>query len=168
MAAPKYYNSSQQLITPVGSELITLDNGYPQEASATISSILNLFGIITQTNTSTSSFTASTALVGGTNLFPAGSNYVLLTGTLGANATLTTPTVAAMRAAFPNWAIGQSYELLITNAGSGYSWTLTAGSGWTLAGGSNIIANNTQRTFIVTLTSATAITATMTSVATYS
>lgn len=87
-----------------------------------------------------------------------------LTGTLAAAANAQLPTVAALVAAMPVPAIGNSYILRVTNrSGGAFSWTVTTNTGWTLTGTMSI-AQNTWREFVVTLTSLT--TATLQSVAT--
>lgn len=89
---------------------------------------------------------------------------IQMTGTLGAGAALTLPTVANMVGSMYAPSIGSSFRLRITNASSGaFSWTTTTNTGWTLTG-TMTIAQNTWREFVVTLTSLTA--ATLQSVAT--
>lgn len=80
-----------------------------------------------------------------------------LTAALGAGATATLPTVAAlvtaMQAAGLNPVAGGSYELDIYNSSSGnFAWTTTTNTGWTLAGTAQTIAQNTVRKYALTLT----------------
>jgi hypothetical protein len=87
--------------------------------------------------------------------------FLNLTAALGAGATATLPTVAAlvtaMQAVGLNPVPGASYELDIYNTSSGaFSWTTTTNTGWTLNGTAQTIAQNTVRKYIVTLTSLTA------------
>lgn len=63
-------------------------------------------------------------------------------------------------------AAGFQYSLTIANSGAG-TFTLTAGSGVTLTG-TMTVAQNTTRSFVVTVTSATSLTITSVSVGTYS
>lgn len=85
-----------------------------------------------------------------------------LTAALGAGATATLPNVAAlvtaMQAAGLGPVAGASYELDIYNTSSGnFAWTTTTNTGWTLTG-TQTIAQNTYRKYIVTLTSLAAAT----------
>ena len=92
-----------------------------------------------------------------------------LTATLGADATLTLPTVAALTSAMENAAVpvsdGKTFALSVMNNSSAtHQWTVTTGgSGWTLSG-TMTIAQNTQRNFFVTITSVANQTATIQSV----
>lgn len=82
---------------------------------------------------------------------------VEMSGTLGAGATLTLPTVAQFVAAVPEAQAGQSFRLRVINSGAGaFAWTLTTATGWGTLGGTMTIAQNTWRDFYVTLTSLTA------------
>ena len=113
--------------------------------------------------TNTTSFTATAAQVAGANTW----NILNLTGTLGAGATLTLPTVAAIGANNatyglfgydPASGVADTFILDIYNSSGGaYSWTVAIGSGWTL-NGTLTIAQNTYRRFQCIWTSATAIT----------
>lgn len=71
-------------------------------------------------------------------------------------AALTTRTATQMFADTPNARVGDRYLLILTNTSAGTT-TLTAGTGVTLTG-TMTLATNTVRQFIVTFTSATAIT----------
>ena len=78
-----------------------------------------------------------------------------MTGSLGAGANLTLPTVAAVVAALANFQPGVAYRLRIFNSSAGaFSWTLVTNTGWTL-NGTMTIAQNTYRDFILTFTNAT-------------
>lgn len=112
------------------------------------------------TNSATSSTTLTVANISG------GVSTVDLnmTGALGAAATATLPTVAALVAALHTPTVGTSYRLRVVNSSSGaFSWTVATATGWTL-NGTMTVAQNTWREFVVTLTSLTA--ATLQSVAT--
>lgn len=99
----------------------------------------------------------------GANISGGSSLVVLnLTATLSAGATDTLPTVAALVTAMQAEGFtpvaGASYELDIYNSSSGaFSWTTTTNTGWTLTG-TQTIAQNTYRKYIVTLTSLAAAT----------
>lgn len=87
--------------------------------------------------------------------------FLNLTAALGAGATATLPTVAALVTAMAGEGIsvvpGASYELDIYNSSSGnFAWTTTTNTGWTLQGTAQTIAQNTVRKYIVTFTSLTA------------
>lgn len=77
-----------------------------------------------------------------------------LTGTLGAGAALTLPTVAVLIATLtPSQAVVGSSTLLrvINSSGGAFAWTVTTATGWTL-NGTMTVAQNTWRDFILTLT----------------
>lgn len=113
--------------------------------------------------------TASTALTAANVTGGTASVDLAMTGTLTGAANAQLPTVASVIAALSGAntpAVGTSYRLRIVNASAGaFAWTVTTNTGWTLAGTMSI-AQNTWREFVVTLTSATAATATLQSVAT--
>ncbi len=69
---------------------------------------------------------------------------------------ITTRTAAEMFGDTPNAQVGQSYHLKVTNRNSN-TLTLTAGSNVTITGTATL-ATNTTRDFVVTFTSATALT----------
>lgn len=80
--------------------------------------------------------------------------YLNLTGTLGAGAALTLPTVATLLATLtPQQAVVGSTIILrvINSSGAAFAWTVTTNTGWTLSG-TMTIAQNTWRDFIVQLT----------------
>lgn len=104
--------------------------------------------------TDTTAFTATGAQISGGDI----QTVLNLTGTLGAGAAITLPTVAALVAAISGPRVGQSWFLRIMNQSSAnFAWTVTTNTGWTLAG-TMTIAQNTYRDFVVTLTSLTAAT----------
>ncbi|HUE00215.1 MAG TPA: hypothetical protein VMR62_11635 [Bryobacteraceae bacterium] len=112
-------------------------------------------------STDTVGFTATAAQISGGNA----QVDLLLSGTLGAGANIQLPTVAALLAALPDAFVGQTFQLRIVNASSAnFAWTVTTNTGWTLAGTMSI-AQNTWREFVLSITSVTAATATLTSVA---
>ena len=168
MTAPKYYNTGVLLDTALtGAERVLIDTGGPQTVVTTTAALSTVGAPILVTDLATTTGTLTTAQIGGSGLAPPGIVNVIFTQT-NSGITQTTPTVAQMIAAFPNWVVGTSYDLCIINAGTGNNITIGAGTGWVLAGGSAVVANNTWRKFVVALTSATVITATMIQVGTYS
>lgn len=105
------------------------------------------------TETNTTSFTTTGAKFAG-----AGNVVLNITGTLGSGQNVTSPTAAQIVAAIPNAFVGQTYRLRIQNTSSAnFAWTLLAGSGVTLNGATQTIAQNTYRDYLVTLTSLTAV-----------
>jgi len=114
--------------------------------------------------TNTTGFTATQQQV-----MAAEQSYLNLTGTLGAGAALTLPTVAALLATLtPQQAqVGSTVVLRVINSSGGaFAWTVTTNTGWTLSG-TQSIAQNTWRDFIVQLTNVgTTPTATIQSVGT--
>lgn len=93
-----------------------------------------------------------------TNTSVAGANvcHFINTGTTPGN--LQFPTAADLVAAIPNAAAGFKYTLLIRNGSGGANTaTITTNTGITLTG-TMTIAQNVTRTFVVTLTSLTAVT----------
>jgi hypothetical protein len=106
------------------------------------------------TNAATSAATlAAAALVGGWTEV-----VVNMTGTLGAGAALTLPTVASIIAAAPlPFVAGQTYRLRVINSGGGaYAWTVTTNTGWGTLLGTMTVNQNTWRDFIVTFLSGNA------------
>lgn len=94
------------------------------------------------------------------------STYVNMTATLAGAGTLNTATAAAILAALPAAAqvVGATVDLRIINSSSGnFAWTVTAGSGVTLAG-TQTIAQNTFRDYLVTVTGVATPSVTMQSV----
>lgn len=109
---------------------------------------------IYNTASNTTAFTAS-----GTQISGAAQVFFNLTGTLGAGAALTLPTVAALIASLPSVVqanpVGITWQLRILNTSSGaFAWTVTTNTGWTL-NGSMAVAQNTFVDFVLTITSAT-------------
>lgn len=162
----------QQLTTINGNEQVTLANASPLFLQATVAAI-SVFGnaqLYTNGQTAAATLTAlqmignpsNTSVVG-----PPQQAFMLCNGSTSGSTTFTTPTVAAMVAAFPNWLVGSSYEFDIINAATGNNVVLGAGTGVTISGTATV-SNNTWRKYLVTLTSATAITITMLEVGTYS
>ena len=100
--------------------------------------------------TNTTGFTATQSQIMGAEF-----TVLNLSGTLGAGAALTLPTVANLIATLtPSQAVvGASTQLRIVNSSGGaFAWTVTTNTGWTLAGTSQAIAQNTWQDYIVTLT----------------
>lgn len=116
------------------------------------------------TNTATSAVTLTGANVTGGSA----ETVLALTGTLGADANATLPTVAGMVAALPDAAAGQTFKLRVINESSAnHVWTVITNTGWTLTG-TMTVAQNTWRDFVVTLTSLAAATLQSVGTGTYS
>lgn len=102
-----------------------------------------------QVKYNTNAATSATTLTG-LNISGASDVTLNMTGTLGAGANATLPTVDALLSAFRNAANGQSYNLRVINSGAGaFAWTVLTNTGWTLAG-TMTVAQNTWRDFYVT------------------
>jgi hypothetical protein len=102
-------------------------------------------------DSSTANFTATAAQITGS----AGTVYLALTGALTAGKSITLPAVSTVIPRLES----ASFTLRIINESSGaFAWTVVAGTGWTLTGTATI-AQNTWRDFVVTMNSATAMTA---------
>ncbi len=87
-----------------------------------------------------------------------GADFVVFDNTGTTPGTLTTDTAANIIAASPGWQIGQSYMLRIRNdSGSANTATIAGGTGVTVTGTATI-AQYVARDFIVTYTSAGAVT----------
>jgi len=114
--------------------------------------------------TNTTGFTATQQ-----QIFSAEQTYLNLTGTLGAGAALTLPTVATMITTMtPQQAVVGSTIVLrvINSSGGAFAWTVTTNTGWTL-NGTQTIAQNTWRDFVLQMTAVGATpTATLQSVGT--
>ena len=99
--------------------------------------------------TNTTGFTATQQ-----QIMSAQDTVLNLTGTLGAGAALTLPTVAVLIATLtPSQAVVGSSTLLrvINSSGGAFAWTVTTATGWTL-NGTMTVAQNTWRDFIMTIT----------------
>ena len=97
----------------------------------------------------TTGFTAT-----GAQIAEASTTVLDLTGTLGAGAALTLPTVAAMLASFtPNQAVVGSTIILrvVNHSSAAFAWTVTTNTGWTLAG-TMTVAQSTFRDFQLMVT----------------
>lgn len=102
--------------------------------------------------------TATTFALTGAQMAGALGTYINLTGTLAAATNVQSATAAQIVAAIPNATVGGSYEMRIINSsGAAFAWTLTTNTGVTLTG-TQTIAQNTWRDYVVTLTSLTAVT----------
>jgi hypothetical protein len=108
------------------------------------------------TAANTTAFTATGAQLTGGSV----EVFLDLTGTLGGNAALTLPTVAALVTAMTvaglNPQAGMTYELIICYRNGTNTWTVTTNTGWTLTGTMTITGAGVARKFYVTLTSLTA------------
>jgi len=133
------------------------DLGALPDQTSLINAILGINPLqeaIYNTAANTSAFTATGQQISG-----AAQVFLNLTGTLGAGAALTLPTVAALIAALPSAVqanpVGITWQLRVINSSSGaFAWTVTTNTGWTL-GGTQSVAQNTWRDFVVTITSPT-------------
>lgn len=99
--------------------------------------------------TNTTGFTATQQ-----QIMAAEATVLNLTGTLGAGAALTLPTVATVLATLtPAQAVVGSTIVLrvINSSGGAFAWTVTTNTGWTL-NGNMAVAQNTWRDFILQLT----------------
>ncbi len=109
---------------------------------------------ITKTDTATATLTAANMTAAKDSV------YVLMTGTT-AGSTITLDTVANLVAALQQQVgsgvnvIGMSWVVRIINHGGGNTWTLTTATGWTLTG-TQTVATNTWRDFVVAIDSLTA------------
>lgn len=124
-------------------------NSYTDEGRALVAVNVMASDLNLQTATDTATLTAAQML----------GNPAVLTGTPTAAAAYTTPTAALLIAGMPGAVPAQSsYTLIIRNTSGGANTiTLTAGSGVTITGTATI-AQNITRTYIITPTSATAVT----------
>lgn len=100
------------------------------------------------TNTTTTTFAAGQLT---------GADFVVYTNTQGTPGTITTRTATQMYSEDPYASVGKTYILRIINGQGTGTLTVAAGSGVT-ASGTLTIAANTWRDFLVTYTSATALT----------
>lgn len=99
--------------------------------------------------TNTTGFTATQQQV-----MAAEQSYLNLTGTLGAGAALTLPTVATMLATLtPQQAVVGSTIVLriLNNSSAAFAWTVTTNTGWTLSG-HVAIAQNTWVDYVIQIT----------------
>ena len=156
----------------LGNEQVEVANGSSLKLQTTVAAIGSVSAPTMYTNGQTAAATLTVNQMAGapatTPLVPASQVFMYCNGSTSGSVTFTTPTVAAMVAAFTNWIVGTSYEFDVINAGTGNNVVLGAGTGWTITGGSATVANNVWRKYLVTLTSTTAITATGIEVGTYS
>jgi hypothetical protein len=151
------------IIGPGNNPNVALNGAMPDITSLN-ASILNI-NPFQETNVNTAANTTGFT-AGGPQIAGAAQNFLILSGTLGAGAALTLPTVAALLASLPANVqaapVGTSWQLrvVVLNAAA-FSWTVTTNTGWTLVGAQTLAAN-TWRDFVIQITSAT--TATITSV----
>lgn len=146
------YQSGQKVThSLVGTELVAVDTGGAVAVATTTQDIANLAGAdVTQSNTAITT-------VGNGTLTAAGiaGGVITRTGPTGAY-TDTTATAAQIVAAIPNAFVGQSFYARIKN-GVGFTQTLSGGTGVTISG-STFLPALTTGTYLVTLTSLTAVT----------
>lgn len=148
-----YGAGSIAITAPTGAERIVVDNGGAVLATMTAQQIADLAGRGQPTaNTNITTAGAGTltaaAIVGG---------LITRTGPL-ADFNDTTDTAVAIVAAIPGAVVGESFELTIKN-GTAFAETLLAGAGVTLPT-SIVVPANSSGTYLVTLTSLTAVTLT--------
>ena len=154
------YNTSwSDIASPLaGTERFEVDAGQTAKAFATSLQIAQLANGQVQSsyaaNTATTAATLNAANITKGTVF----SVIDMTGTLGASVALTLPTVAAVVTALGSrFVVGMSWTLRIINdSGATFSWTLTTNTGWGTLGGTQSIAQDTFRDFVLTLTSATA------------
>ena len=104
---------------------------------------------IFNTASNTTGFTATQSQIMGAEF-----TVLNLSGTLGAGAALTLPTVATLLTTLtPQQAVvGSSVALrIVVSQAAAFSWTVTTNTGWTL-NGTMTMAANTFRDFLITLT----------------
>lgn len=131
------------------------------KVTATATPAVTLTGIAASPNTSLPPAQYTTAAGQSTTLTGAqvaGANFTVYDNTGTTPGNLQMPTAANLVAAIPNAQVGFSYVLQIRNSsGSANTATITTNTGITLTG-TMTIAQSVTRTFIVTLTSLTAVT----------
>lgn len=103
---------------------------------------INAF-IATPDNGTTQTLTAA-MITGGDS-----TTYHVSTG--GATPSLTLPLATALDTALPDIRQGQSYTLRVINNNSGNT-TIVTNTGWTLSGGTLVLATNTWKEFVITKT----------------
>lgn len=109
-------------------------------------------GFIYNTISSTSNTTLTAANITGQLGFVEVS--LNLTGAISSASTATLPTVSSFISALYNPAVGFQYKLIVINtSANNFAWTVASSAGWTL-NGTMSVAQNTTRTFYVTLSSA--------------
>lgn len=159
MAGTPSAPGAQLLTTLTGQEQLDIIGSGPQATVVTVSTLLKAAGLVGLYSYTTNTATAGTTLTAA-NIYGGGIDETTLglTGALGGAANAQLPTVAALVAVQPSFAIGTTYKLRIVNTSSGaFTWTITTNTGWTLTGAMTI-PQNTWRDFYVTFTSATAAT----------
>ena len=140
------------LTTLNGTEQVIIDNGFAQIAVGSTALIASAAGgsgspdVVTPITTVGAGTLTAASLVGG---------VIARTGPTGAFSD-TTDTAANIIAAVKNPNVGQSFEVTIKN-GTAFAETLVAGTGVTLPA-TVVIPANAAATYLVTITSATAVT----------
>jgi len=83
-------------------------------------------------------------------------NSKLFVGTPTVDTTFTLPTAALVLAALTDEAVGTSFEFTIVNLASGFQYTVTTATGWTITSGGNMVVfDSTSATFLGVVTSTT-------------
>jgi hypothetical protein len=71
-----------------------------------------------------------------------------------ADRTFTLPTAALVIAALTDEVVGTSFEFTIVNLASGFQYTVTTATGWTITNGGNMVVfDGTSATFLAVVTS---------------
>ena len=85
-------------------------------------------------------------------------NSKLFVGTPTVDTTFTLPTAALVLAALTDEAVGTSFEFTIVNLASGFQYTVTTATGWTITSGGNMVVfDGTSATFLAVVTSSSAV-----------
>lgn len=149
-----------QISAPTGAEKVSVDNGGAVGVFMTAQQIANLGGsgkaaVSTTLSTVGNGTLLAAALIG---------RLIIRAGVQIANFTDTTDTALAIIAAIPGSVVGASFGVDIENT-TAYAETITNGTGVTVSAvaGSAVIPSLMRGQFLVTITSATAVTFVMTS-----
>jgi hypothetical protein len=135
-----------------GQTPVIADNGSMPDQISLINAVLSINpwqAAVYNAAANTTGFTATQSQV-----MAAEETVLELTGTIGAGAALTLPTVASMIATLtPQQAVvGSTTTLRIGRGATGaFNWTVTTNTGWTL-NGTQTIAASTWRDFIIQIT----------------
>jgi hypothetical protein len=157
MSEPFFTNALTAAVPPLPDtlRLPTDTAGGPSEAVTTLQLKAYCLGLAGQyaAAANTTSFVASAAQVAGSML-----SVLDLTGTLGAGATVTTPSAATILAALPWVLTGSSWVLrILNNSAAAFTWTLVGGTGVTVVGTATV-AQATWREWLATVTGGSALT----------
>ncbi len=82
----------------------------------------------------------------------------LFVGTPTVDTTFTLPTAELVLEALVDEEVGTSFEFTIVNLASGFQYTMTTNTGWTITNGGNMVVfDGTSATFLAVVTSTSAI-----------